>query len=386
MNVIHVFPFFSISRGGGTTWLITEIAKGQTKYTDVRPSIHSGSYEFDSNLKNEVSKYGVEVKTSKSYFNKLNIFFMPGLLFSSFRYLSKVDLIHFHLFRSYQNIIFYFAARILNKPYIIDAHGSLPRHFKNKIFKKKLFDFLIGNKLIKNAKFFIAENELSQSECIEFGVPKEKIKIIRPPFPVKDFKNVKSLNLLEKKYNISKSKNKILFVGRLHKIKGVDLIINGFYELSKRQNDIHLIIMGPDEGELSYLKNLVLKYNLVDKVTFTGFIGGKNKLSIIKECDICIQSSLYEQGAGVPFESVLCGTPILVSNNSGAGMDVSRINAGILFNHGDSIDLAMKIEFIFENYSHIKKQTNIAAKKISEELSFENATKNYTFVYNDCLN
>lgn len=386
MNVIHVFPFFSISRGGGTTWLITEIAKGQTKYTDVRPSIHSGSYEFDSNLENEVSKFGVKVKISKSFLNNLNIFIMPGLVFSSFKYLKNVDVIHFHLFRSYQNIIFYFAARILKKPYIIDAHGSLPRHFKKKKFKKFFFDVLIGNKILKNAKFFIAENELSLSECVEFGVPKEKVKIIRPPFPVKDFKNIVMLNLLENKYNISKSKKKILFVGRLHKIKGVDLIINGFYELSKRQNDIHLIIMGPDEGELSYLKNLVFKYNLGDKVTFTGFIGGNDKLSIIKECDICIQSSLYEQGAGVPFESVLCGTPILVSDNSGAAMDVRRINAGILFNHGNSIDLALKIEYIFKNYIHIKNQTIIAAKKINEELSFENATKNYTFVYNDCIN
>jgi len=386
MKVIHIFPFFSISRGGGTTWLITEIAKAQATFTNVIPLIHSGSFEFDPELKNEILRFGVEVKTSKSYFNKFNIFFMPGLLFSSYKYLRQVDVIHFHLFRSYQNIIFYFAARKLNKPYIIDAHGSLPRHFKKKKFKKKIFDVLIGNKILKNAKFFIAENELSLSECVEFGVPKEKVKIIRPPFPVKDFKNIVVLNLLENKYNISKSKKKILFVGRLHKIKGVDLIINGFYELSKRQKDIHLIIMGPDEGELSYLKNLVFKYNLAEKVTFTGFIGGKDKLSIIKECDICIQSSLYEQGAGVPFESVLCGTPILVSDNSGAAMDVRRINAGLLFNHGNSIDLALKIEYIFENYSHIKNQTKIAAEKINEELSFENATKNYTFVYNDCIN
>ena len=385
MNVIHVFLFFSISRGGGTTWLITEIAKGQTKYTDVRPSIHSGSYEFDSNLENEVSKFGVKVKISKSFFNNLNIFLMPGLVFSSFKYLKNVDVIHFHLFRSFQNIIFYFAARILKKPYIIDAHGSLPRHFKKKLLKKRIFDLLIGNRIIKNAKFFIAENELSLSECLEFGVPEQKIKIVRPPFPVNDFDDIKILNLLSEKFNISKSKKKVLFFGRLHKIKAVDLIINGFYELSKKRKDIQLIIMGPDQGELIYLKDLVSSYGLELIVTFTGYLGGNEKLSVIKECDICVQSSLYEQGAGAPFESVLCGTPILVSDNSGAGMDVKRIDAGRLFRFGDSKDMASKIEFALENYDIIKSETKQAAKKIKEELSFKNVLGNYSDIYKKCL-
>jgi len=385
MNVLHVFPFFSISRGGGTTWLITEIAKAQSKSTNVSPLIHSGSYLFDSNLERELLNKGVKVFKSSSFLNKLNIFIMPGLIFSCFKHLKNVDVIHFHLFRSFQNIIFYFAARLLKIPYLIDAHGSLPRHFKNKKYKKIIFDKLIGKKIIKNASLFIAENELSYNECIEFGVSKQKIKIVRPPFPVEDFNNIKVISVTEKKYKISKSKKKILFFGRLHKIKRIDLIIEGFYEFLKNGIEAQLIIMGPDEGELIYLKELVIKYRIDKMVTFTGYISGNEKLSIIKECDICVQSSSYEQGAGAPFESVLCGTPILISDNSGAGIDVKRINAGKLFKYGDSSDLALKLNYMFDNYTLVKQETIKAAEKIKKELSFDNAVENYFTAYKSAL-
>ncbi|MEC7208505.1 MAG: hypothetical protein VXW11_05420, partial [Pseudomonadota bacterium] len=52
-----------------------------------------------------------------------------------------------------------------------------------------------------------------------------------------------------------------------------------------------------------------------NKITFTGFLKGKEKTSIIKEATVCVQTSRYEQGAGAPFESVLIGTPIILATS-----------------------------------------------------------------------
>ena len=48
MNIIHVFPIFLFPKGGGTTWLMCELAKQQSK--DHKVSILTGSYNLDNNL------------------------------------------------------------------------------------------------------------------------------------------------------------------------------------------------------------------------------------------------------------------------------------------------------------------------------------------------
>jgi len=381
MKILHVFPFFSIKRGGGATWLISEIAKAQSKSKKIKPYIHTGSYQIDSSLIKSVENEGVKVIVSKSYLNKIYIHFMPSLIYSSFKIVKNSDLIHFHVLRSFQNICLWIAAIIYQKPYIIDAHGSLPRHHGRKKFKKILFDLFLGNVIIKKASFFVAENEMSYDECVNFGVKKSKIQIIRPPFPIDDFKNIQNLSILKNDYGINDNFKIILFFGRLHEIKGIDLIIEGFNEICKIRNDLKLVIMGPDEGEFSSLNKQVNELNLHDKVIFTGFISGIKKLSIIKESHICIQSSRYEQGAGAPFEAVLCGTPILVSDNSGAGQDVKRINAGFLFNYGNKVSLADNINYILNNYENAIEKTLVAANTIKNELSFDKCIVNYYDLY-----
>ena len=67
MNIFHVFPIFSISKGGGTTWLMCELAKQQSKNHKV--SILTGSHNLDNNLVKEIKKFGVNIIIYKSYFN-----------------------------------------------------------------------------------------------------------------------------------------------------------------------------------------------------------------------------------------------------------------------------------------------------------------------------
>lgn len=380
MKVLHVFPFLSIKRGGGATWLITEIAKAQSKYKTAAPTIISGDYMIDNELVAELSKSNVNVIVSKSFFNKISLHLMPSLIFKSYNYVKRQDIIHFHVLRTFQNIFLFIYAIILGKSIILDAHGSLPRHSGIKIFKKILFDFILGKWFLKKTDLFIAENEMSLQECLDYGAPKNKIIIVRPPFPVNDFDKKVDKNYINSfKNNIN---NKVvLFFGRLHKIKGIDLIIKGFKELYNLRKDVELFIMGGDEGELDYLQKLCADLNVKENVKFLGYMDGDKKLSIIKSSNMCVQSSRYEQGAGAPFESVLCETPILVSDNSGCALDVQRIDAGYLFEFNNHIDFSKKANFILNNKTIAKTKTIKAKKRIQDQLSFEKNVKNYKKAY-----
>ena len=382
MRILHVFPFFSIKGGGGTTWLVDQIASAQSKNGhDV--SVLTSNFMFDDSNLNNNNLYNVIVL--KSYFNFFGIYFSPNLIKFCRDNLGNYDIIHLHLFRSIQNVIVCLYADKLKTPYLIDAHGSLPRHFKIKFLKKYLYDLLIGNYILKKSKAFIAENELSYKEYIDFGVDDDKIAIIRPPFPIKDYENLPKKGLFKSKYDLNK-KHIILFFGRIHYIKGIDFLVESFNIIQKRRNDVHLVIMGGDDGYKANIQALIKKLNIQNKVLFTGYLSGTQKLSCIIDSSVVVQTSRYEQGAGAPFAAVLCHVPIIVSDKSGAGLDVKRLNAGYVVKFNDNEHLSKAIEYVLQNQDEAIDKTKAGANRIKQDLSIEKNILEYDNVYKACIN
>ena len=139
-----------------------------------------------------------------------------------------------------------------------------------------------------------------------------------------------------------------MFLGRIHWIKGIDILTEAFARVTARRPDALLAIAGPDDGYRGTLETLSARLGIQDRVLFTGFLGGAHKLSALVDADVVVQTSRYEQGAWAPIEAVLCGTPIIVSDNSGAGEDVRRMDAGYLVEFGNVGDLAGKIEHVLD--------------------------------------
>ena len=380
MRILHVFPFYSIKKGGGTTWLIDQLAKAQTK-NGHKVEVLVGDFKFDTDNLNKNNSYSV--RKFKSYFNFFGIYLMPSLIFFAYNNLNKYDIIHIHLFRSIQNIIICLFAIKFKVPYIIDAHGSLPRHIWYKKFKKTVYDITFGNLILKNAKICIAENELSYKEYIDFGISDDKISIIRPPFPIEDYVSLPKKGIFQSENNLLKF-HLITFMGRIHWIKGIDILLHAYIKLLKKRKDIMLIIVGEDDGYKQNLKKIIDKEDLNDRVLFTGYLSGDKKLSCLVDSSVVVQTSRYEQGAGVPLEAVLCNTPIIVSDNSGAGLDVKRLNAGFIVKFGDVDELSSTIDYVINNQEESVAKTVLGANRVKQSLSIKNNILEYDLVYKLC--
>ena len=120
---------------------------------------------------------------------------------------------------------------------------------------------------------------------------------------------------------------------------------------------------------------------LVERCGQAGFLGGADKLSALVDADIVIQTSRYEQGAWAPFEAVLCGTPIIVSSNSGAGEDTARIDAGYLVEYGNIADLKEKMAYVLEHREEALDKTLKAKRYIEENMSMATGVRRYLDLY-----
>ena len=115
------------------------------------------------------------------------------------------------------------------------------------------------------------------------------------------------------KYGIGPDEKVILFLGRIHKIKGIDLLIDAFYELSKEMDNIRLVIAGPDGGFLDTLKKQAVALKIQEKIIFTGMIDTTDKLAAYVDAEVYVLPSRYEAFGLTVLEAWACGTPVLLS-------------------------------------------------------------------------
>lgn len=379
MKILHPFLFFSIKYAGGTSDLMFKIAKAQHK-KGLKPIILSGNYMFDNELREKLPN--VEFKILNSYFNKLGFSIMPGLWRVLNNELSDIDIVHMHTFRTFQNVLIYFFCRYKKIPYVIDAHGAVP-YYSEKVLLKKFFDLVLGRRILNNASALIGETEVGKQEylSIEPSLGQEKLPILSPPFDTDEFLNLPKKGLFRSKFNIHENLKVISFLGRINEIKGNDFLIEGFAKLLKKRDDVFLVLIGGDDGHMDFCKSLVKKLDIENKVLFTGFIGGDEKNSALIDSDIVAQMSRAEQGAWAPFEAVLCGTPIIVTEDTGAGEDVKRVNAGEVVKFGNVDDLALKLCNILDNYEDALSKTKIAGDFINAKMSMDARCHEYTDIY-----
>lgn len=133
---------------------------------------------------------------------------------------------------------------------------------------------------------------------------------------------------------------KFLTIGRFTPLhKGIDLLIEAFNLIAKKNNEWHLDIVG-EGGEESTFKDLIIKYQLEDRITIHPFTNQIQEY--YSHAQIYVLSSRWEGMPLVLVEAMAHGLPIISSD-----LPVSKEimgDFGIYFKNGDIEDLAQRME------------------------------------------
>jgi glycosyltransferase involved in cell wall biosynthesis len=381
MKLLHVFDLISPSRGGGMVTTIRNVTRTLARRGHEVTLYTSDFQTDDSHIK---ALPEVHVRAFHCISHAGNFFVTPDIVGEARREVKNFDLIHLHCLRSFQNIAVCYYARKYGIPYIIDAHGSVPRttssRWNLKWFLKWGFDVAFGYRILRESSKVIGETNLAYEEHLAMGVPKEKIRIVAPPLDTEEFSSLPPAGTFRNKYAV-KPGSIVMFLGRIHWIKGIGFLTESFAELSKTRKDITLVIAGPDEGYRPDLERLIDRLGLRDRVIFTGFISGKDKLEALVDADVVVQTSIYEHGTVVPFEAVLCGTPIIVSRDTVASENVRNIDGGYLVEYGNVSELAGTLQYVLDNKDEARQKAQHAANWVRENMSLEKGIEKYEEVY-----
>jgi glycosyltransferase involved in cell wall biosynthesis len=117
---------------------------------------------------------------------------------------------------------------------------------------------------------------------------------------------------------VSRPDRIVLFMGRLHPQKGIDLLVHAF-EHARIADDWRLVIAGPD-GLPSYTKALrrsAHKSTRRDRIEFVGAIFGSAKVDLLRRAWILAAPSRSEVIGLVNLEAAGSGTPTITTRETG---------------------------------------------------------------------
>ena len=223
------------------------------------------------------------------------------------------DGIHIHgLWETASTVASHFA-RALKKPYVLSAHGMLePWALSNKALKKRVYSALVEKHNLQGAACLHALTEAEVDDYRRLGC-RQPVAVI--PNGV-DAPSSAAPSLFLKNFPQLIGKDIILFLGRLHFKKGLDLLVKAWGAIARDYPTASLVFAGPDsENSVSAIRQLIDDHGISDRIVFTGMLTGDLKWSAFASATSFVLPS-YSEGLSVAVLEALCmGVPVIISEN-----------------------------------------------------------------------
>lgn len=176
---------------------------------------------------------------------------------------------------------------------------------------------------------------------------------------------------------------KVLFVGRLHKQKGISTLLEGFNLLKQTYDNIKLTICG--EGvELPYIKHFLHTYNLSLSVTLAGNV--KNISNFYSSHDLLLSTSIWEGFPNVLLEAASHRLPIIATDIGGSNELINHKINGYLIKHSDANALYHAILYFIKNRHVFHKYADDLFIKVKKEYNHNTVKEMYYEVIQECFN
>jgi glycosyltransferase involved in cell wall biosynthesis len=380
MRILQVSPFFS-PQLGGSPQVVYQISRELSKRGH-SVTVLAGNYGINkASFPNETFNTII----LPSVISRWGFYFTPGMLPWCERHIGEFDVIHLHEARTFQNIIVRWYATRSKIPYVLSAHGTLPLIVQRQLLKKA-FDVLIGKSILESARYLIAVSPYEAEQYRQAGVDDSRIRVIYNGLNLDEFANLPTRGTFRKTIpGLVENTSIILYLGRLHRRKGINFLIEALSYLQNNLGKILLVIVGPDEGELASLQDLTNTLHLQDQVLFAGPLYGQEKLAAMRDADVLVLPAIHEIFGLVPFEALMCGTPVLVTEDSGLGQLIRDSGTGYLAPYGNALALAESLRHILENPEEARQKVAAGQRFIHDQLDWKKIVGELETLYQQCL-
>ncbi|MFO0793863.1 MAG: glycosyltransferase [Candidatus Brocadiaceae bacterium] len=271
---------------------------------------------------------------------------------------------------NYPGWLAYRIAHQLRLPHIVYPRGILePWTFQHKAFRKKVFWFLQGKRILKRASYIIALTEHEKNTIRDLGIH-TPIEIIPNGIDPSDLSDTLTHEELVKIFPQLRGNRYLLFLGRIHKKKGLDLLLPAFEQASNTFKDVMLVLAGPVENMYeNEFHELLKKCKAISKVILAGPVKDKTKNSLLRYAAGFVLTS-YSEGLPVAvLEALSMECPVIISHQCNLP-EVKEANAGWVVSTNIN-EVKMAIYALFAHKTEAEARGERGRRLVREKFSWE---------------
>ncbi len=390
MKILQIIPSISLIYGGPSQMVrgLSAALAEQGVYVTILTTNSNGDFgqlPLSVPLAQPLEEQGYEV----IYFNCSpfrRYKFSLGLLNWLWHHGQDYDLAHIHALFSPISTAAATLCRLRKLPYILRPLGTLdPLDLRKKQALKKIYGNLLERPNLQGAAaiHFTTQQEADVSErygtnspaiILPLGVTPPSLSDLEPfPLPI-----------------IEATDNQIptlLFLSRIDPKKGLELLISALENLKKVGANFHFILAGSNPQDPDYEQQILAQVQASTIATDTaiaGFVEGEAKWHLLKQADLLILPSYYENFGIVVAEAMAVGTPVLISDQVYIWPAVKAAEAGWISSCSIQ-SLTEQIQVALKDPQELKRRGQNAQRLASEQYTWPAIAAQTITIYQNLL-
>lgn len=242
----------------------------------------------------------------------------PSMILRLWSMIRSADVVHLTAVYSPPTIPTLLICRVLSKAVVWSPRGSLQRWERaTRPLVKKVYEWICNALVSRGCILHVTSTE----EAINSSprIPKAKVVVISNGVDIPE--------ALPGRSWLPDGKLRLLYIGRLHPIKGIE----NLFQAIKQLNDESVLLTVCGDGDSAYsrsLKTLIIRLGLDDRVTFNGHVDGLKKEQAFMLADVCVVPSFTENFGMVVAEALAHGVPVIASKGT-PWKDIEKHGCGL---------------------------------------------------------
>ena len=375
---------------GGIMFLCIHIAK-KLSNEGHKLTIYTTDLDFANNT-NTFNKKLPKVEKIKNFvIKRTHVWFYSFLFFINPGMYKQMMNDDFDIFltgiRSFQALISAIVSKRKKVPLVISDQGGLTTHpdLKKSSFKKKLLVQLqkpMIKFIINQSSKVIVANDYEKNIFLHF-CNESKISIVKNGIDLEELKT-SDINFRQK-YKISN--DFILFLGRFHKVKGIDTLLEAINEIKNNTllEDLKIIILGVDFGYESEMEQKINEFNLSKNIIVIKKPPREDVISAYNQCRFLVLPSRWELSPLTPLEGFACNKTVISTTAHGIPYTITHNENCLLVPPSNAKKLSEAILELLENPSKCEKLAESGFNMVTNEGNLDSMSIGMFQVYEEII-